>query len=50
MRTAFERGAIMKTRWVVLPLALVVLGLIALAAADVAKAGKPASPLVVRRT
>jgi len=35
----------MKIRWVVLPIALVVLGLIALTAADDAKAGKPASPV-----
>jgi len=35
----------MKTRWVVLPVALIVLGLIALTAADDAKAGKPASPI-----
>ncbi|BDU16593.1 cytochrome P460 family protein [Lysobacter auxotrophicus] len=35
----------MKIRWVVLPIALLVLGLIALTAADDAKAGKPASPV-----
>ncbi|WP_396615003.1 cytochrome P460 family protein [Lysobacter soli] len=35
----------MKTRWVVLPIALVVLGLIAITAADDAKAARPASPI-----
>jgi len=35
----------MKTRWVVLPIALVVLGLIAITAADDAKAAGPASPV-----
>ena len=35
----------MKIRWVVLPIALVVLGLIAITAADDANAAKPASPI-----
>ncbi|MFE0500309.1 cytochrome P460 family protein [Lysobacter soli] len=35
----------MKTRWVVLPIALVVLGLIAITAADDAKAARAASPI-----
>ena len=35
----------MKTRWVVLPIALVVLGLIAITAADDAKAARSASPI-----
>lgn len=35
----------MKTRWVVLPIALVVLGLIAITAADDARAAVPASPI-----